>query len=138
MAVFGEHQDSITATREPYLSPDSASSTQVILLDDHDDGPLFDLWRLFAETPATPGRGGRDIVAKFIQRGRSRMLINETALIEAARRAVPHLDQQVVDFAGLASAEQLRAGRQTDLLIGVRTRGWPHAHHVLAAGGGCG
>ncbi|KFH45710.1 EGF domain-specific O-linked N-acetylglucosamine transferase-like protein [Hapsidospora chrysogenum ATCC 11550] len=36
---------------EPYLHPESGNSTQVVLLDDYDDGPFIDLWRMFAKLP---------------------------------------------------------------------------------------
>lgn len=34
-----------------FIIPEDAPNTQVIMLDDHDDGPYFDLWRLFAKKP---------------------------------------------------------------------------------------
>jgi protein O-GlcNAc transferase len=36
---------------KPYLHPESGYSTQVVLLDDYDDGPFVDLWRMFTKLP---------------------------------------------------------------------------------------
>lgn len=36
---------------EPFLSSADISSTQIVVLDDHPDGPYFDLWKLFAPLP---------------------------------------------------------------------------------------
>lgn len=33
------------------LTPEDGDNTQVVILDDKDDGPYFDLWRLFAKRP---------------------------------------------------------------------------------------
>lgn len=35
----------------PFLTPQDAENTQVVILDDAVDGPYFDLWRLFAKQP---------------------------------------------------------------------------------------
>lgn len=35
----------------PFLTPQDAENTQVVILDDAVDGPYFDLWRLFAKKP---------------------------------------------------------------------------------------
>lgn len=35
----------------PFITPEDAVNTQVVLVDDHDDGPYFDLWTLFAKKP---------------------------------------------------------------------------------------
>lgn len=35
----------------PLLNPASGNNTQIVLMDDHDDGPYIDLWRLFAKMP---------------------------------------------------------------------------------------
>lgn len=35
----------------PFLSDDDSENTQVVILDNHEDGPYFDLWRLFAKKP---------------------------------------------------------------------------------------
>jgi protein O-GlcNAc transferase len=35
----------------PLLSNDNAGNTQVVILDNREDGPYFDLWRLFARKP---------------------------------------------------------------------------------------
>lgn len=35
----------------PFLTPQDADNTQVVILDDAVDGPYFDLWRLFAKQP---------------------------------------------------------------------------------------
>ncbi|PLB48437.1 hypothetical protein P170DRAFT_456945 [Aspergillus steynii IBT 23096] len=36
---------------QPFWTPSDAKNTQVVLLDDNDDGPYIDLWSLFAEKP---------------------------------------------------------------------------------------
>ncbi|KAG8165796.1 hypothetical protein KVR01_004348 [Diaporthe batatas] len=36
---------------KPFLTPQDAEHTQVVILDDAVDGPYFDLWRLFAKKP---------------------------------------------------------------------------------------
>lgn len=40
-----------TESQKPFLSPAAASSTQVIFLDQHEDGPFVDMWSLFAKMP---------------------------------------------------------------------------------------
>ena len=169
-------------SQQPYLSPAAASSTQVIFLDEYEDGPFVDMWRLFAKMPIrrihelnssepatdiiipfsggsntlwqgdwvkldcresalvkafvsrvlrlydvpTPPRSKAEVVAKFIRRTNTRKLINETELIASAKRAVPHLNIEIVDFAGFSFAEQLKIVRETDLLIGVHGAGLTH------------
>lgn len=44
-------RDPIGLSGEPFLSAADISSTQILLLDDHPDGPYFDLWKLFAPLP---------------------------------------------------------------------------------------
>ena len=39
------------ATNEPFFSPDFRENVQVIILDNFHDGPIFDLWSLYASTP---------------------------------------------------------------------------------------
>ncbi|KOS20344.1 EGF domain-specific O-linked N-acetylglucosamine transferase [Escovopsis weberi] len=39
------------AAAPPFLAEADADSTQIVLLDDHPDGPYLDLWRLFAKLP---------------------------------------------------------------------------------------
>ena len=39
------------ATNESFFSPDFRENVQVIILDDFLDGPIFDLWSLYASTP---------------------------------------------------------------------------------------
>jgi protein O-GlcNAc transferase len=170
------------ATRVPYLSPAAASSTQVIFLDQHEDGPFVEMWKLFAKMPIrrfhelnssepatdliiplsggsntlwqadwveldcresalvksfvsrvlqlyqvpTPLRKNKEVVAKFIRRTNTRKLINETELVESARKTVPHLNIEIVDFATISFAEQLKIVRETDLLIGVHGAGLTH------------
>ncbi|EFY84844.1 DUF563 domain protein [Metarhizium acridum CQMa 102] len=169
-------------SQKPYLSPAAASSTQVIFLDEYEDGPFVDMWRLFAKMPIrrihklnnsepatdiiipfsggsntlwqgdwveldcresalvkafvsrvlhlydvpTPARRNREVVAKFVRRTNTRKLINETELIESVQKAIPHLDLEIVDFAGFSFAEQLKIVRETDLLIGVHGAGLTH------------
>ena len=38
-------------SHEPLLDPASGNRTQIVLLDDHEDGPYIELWRLFAQMP---------------------------------------------------------------------------------------
>lgn len=38
-------------TGEPFLSPDARSTTQIVLLDKHEDGPYIDMWKLFSKMP---------------------------------------------------------------------------------------
>ncbi|KND86997.1 6-hydroxy-D-nicotine oxidase [Tolypocladium ophioglossoides CBS 100239] len=40
-----------TQTGEPFVSPKAAETTQVVLLDPHNDGAFMDLWKLFAKMP---------------------------------------------------------------------------------------
>lgn len=168
--------------QKPYLSPAAASLTQVIFLDEHEDGPFVDMWRLFAKMPIrrihelnnsepatdllipfsggsntlwqgdwveldcresalvkafvsrvlhfykipTPLRKNKEIIAKFIRRTNTRKLINETELIESVKRAVPHLNLEIIDFAGFSFADQLKIVCETDLLIGVHGAGLTH------------
>ncbi|KJK74011.1 hypothetical protein H634G_10742 [Metarhizium anisopliae BRIP 53293] len=169
-------------SQQPYLSPAAAPSTQVIFLDEYEDGPFVDMWRLFAKMPIrrihelngsepvtdivipfsggsntlwqgdwvkldcresalvkafisrvlhlydvpTPPRSKTEVVAKFIRRTNTRKLINETELIASAKRAVPHLNIEIVDFGEFSFAEQLKIVRETDLLIGVHGAGLTH------------
>lgn len=39
------------ATNEPFFSPDLRENVQIIILDNFLDGPIFDLWSLYASTP---------------------------------------------------------------------------------------
>jgi protein O-GlcNAc transferase len=39
------------SSAQPFLSSKDISSTQILLLDEHPDGPYFDLWKLFAPLP---------------------------------------------------------------------------------------
>jgi EGF domain-specific O-GlcNAc transferase len=43
--------DDAANSGEPFLTPQDAENTQVIILDDAADGPYFELWHLFARKP---------------------------------------------------------------------------------------
>jgi len=38
-------------TNEPFLDRESRGNTQIVLLDQHDDGPYIELWQMFAKMP---------------------------------------------------------------------------------------
>ncbi|KJZ74281.1 hypothetical protein HIM_06287 [Hirsutella minnesotensis 3608] len=38
-------------TGKPFLSRDAADTTQLVIADDHEDGPFIDLWKYFARMP---------------------------------------------------------------------------------------
>jgi protein O-GlcNAc transferase len=162
----------------------NTSNTQVVLLDDHTDGPFFDLWSIFTNQsirrlkdlpptsfeniilplaggsnplwqtdysrdgascntstllrtfsrrvldhygiPAQP-RQGSDITVTFIDRMKTRVLLNHTEYLEDVKSSFPNVIIQEVDFETISFKEQLQVLRQTDILVGVHGAGLTHA-----------
>ncbi|KZZ87558.1 glycosyltransferase family 61 protein [Moelleriella libera RCEF 2490] len=44
-------QISVDERGEPFITPKSGATTQVVIADEHEDGPYIDLWKLFAKMP---------------------------------------------------------------------------------------
>ncbi|KAI0390054.1 hypothetical protein F5Y17DRAFT_86989 [Xylariaceae sp. FL0594] len=167
-----------------------ADDTQVVIIDDHADGPYFDLWTLFARrkpvrlTELLSGESAardlksvnlvipitgsanpfwaeddqakqcinspllnvfssrvlefygiktapfrsrdKPILLTFIKRSETRRLHGQWELIAKLRERNPRVVVQVVDFAALSFAEQLRIARETDILVGVHGAGLTH------------
>lgn len=38
-------------TGEPLMAINDTNGVQVVIVDDHEDGPYFDLWNIFAKNP---------------------------------------------------------------------------------------
>ncbi|KAL6857416.1 hypothetical protein ACO1O0_004851 [Amphichorda felina] len=38
-------------TNEPFIDKESGANAQIVILDNHEDGPYFDLWQMFAKLP---------------------------------------------------------------------------------------
>jgi protein O-GlcNAc transferase len=166
------------------LSKDDAENTQVVILDNHEDGPFFDLWRLFARKPTIrlneipkgagmenviiPLAGGsntmwqgdwephscqtspllrtflrrilsfydlngppvqtrsNNITITFVDRKKSRHLINHEAYLEELERKFEHVSVQAVDFASIPLKQQIQVAQQTDILVGVHGAGLTH------------
>ncbi|KAK4064188.1 uncharacterized protein Triagg1_9167 [Trichoderma aggressivum f. europaeum] len=171
-----------TETGNPFLSPEAGPTTQVVLLDNHEDGPFIDMWKLFSKMPirriqelneseplsdiiipfaggsnplwqgdwedivcrdstlvktfssrvlslygvATPIKENNKVIVTYIRRANTRKLINEDAHMEALRNEIPNMILNVVDFAAISFAEQLKIVRETDLLVGVHGAGLTH------------
>ncbi|OBS22464.1 hypothetical protein FPOA_08801 [Fusarium poae] len=169
-------------TKEPFITAKDGKNTQVVILDDEEDGPYFDLWKLFAKMPVRrlkdlkedepptdlilPLAGGSntlwqgdwnphdcrdaslirtfsrrvlahygvtkkkhdgDVVVTFIKRTNTRSLRNETELLDAARKTIPKMTLNEVDFATMPFKDQLETVQKTDLLAGVHGAGLTHA-----------
>ena len=172
-------------TNAPFYSISDMDNTQVMILDNYDEGPYFDLWSLFAKRPivrarnmttalttseniiiplpgasnpvwqgdwdihncdrspllttfaqrilffynltTTPASHPDDIVLTFIDRRSTRRLLNQDSHLAALRAHIPHLKVQSIDFASLSFAEQIKAVRDTDILVGVHGAGLTHA-----------
>ncbi|PHH86116.1 hypothetical protein CDD83_10693 [Cordyceps sp. RAO-2017] len=67
-----------------------------------------------------------DVVVTYISRAHTRRLVDEAEHMDALRRAIPHMQLNVVDFAALPFVDQLRLVRRTDLLVGVHGAGLTH------------
>ncbi|KAH9220726.1 DUF563 domain protein [Leptodontidium sp. 2 PMI_412] len=167
---------------EPLFDLGDEENTQIVILDDHDNGPYFDLWSLFAKRPVVrwkdvsestkveniiiPLAGGGnpywqgdweinqcerspllhtfahrvldlynikawaphegDIVLTFIDRKKTRRLIDNQSLLDELKTKVPHLKIQIIDFGSISFEQQLRTIRQTDILVGVHGAGLTH------------
>ncbi|POR32116.1 Uncharacterized protein TPAR_07686 [Tolypocladium paradoxum] len=169
-------------TGEPFIPPKAGPTTQVIVVDKHEDGPFIDLWKLFAKMPirrihelnasepvsdiiipfaggsntlwqgdwedllcrdsslvktfvpralalynvATPVGDDDEVIVTYIRRTNTRKLLDEDAHMQALRKEIPHMKLNVVDFATVPFAEQLKTVRRTDLLVGVHGAGLTH------------
>ena len=173
------------ATGLAFFSTEDIENTQVIVLDDHPDGPFYNLWSLFAKQPMIrmsgksvdilpdlgniiiPLPGGSNplwqgdwklhscdhselwhtfsqrvldfyeieseqrlddapLVLTFIDRKEKRRLIDKELYIEKLKTKFPSVEIQLVDFAPLSFAEQLKIARRTDILVGVHGAGLTH------------
>lgn len=181
--------DVLRMAKEPsinalFYSMSDVDNTQVMILDNYDEGPYFDLWSLFAKRPTVrarnmttalttseniivplPGASNPvwqgdwdihncdrspllttfaqrilsfynlatipashpDIVLTFIDRRSTRRLLDQDSHLAALRAHIPHLKVQSIDFATLSFAEQIKAVRGTDILVGVHGAGLTHA-----------
>ncbi|KAJ2981389.1 hypothetical protein NQ176_g2048 [Zarea fungicola] len=85
---------------------------------------VLDLYKIL---DADEGSTGADVAVTFVDRKGSRELVDQDAHIEALRKAVPHMQLEVVDFASMPLAEQIKVARRTDVLVGVHGAGLTHA-----------
>ncbi|KAI9730481.1 MAG: hypothetical protein M1818_008176 [Claussenomyces sp. TS43310] len=166
----------------PFFTLGDVENTQILMLDDEEEGPYFDLWTLFAKRPVVrlndmsgstkfeniivplagasnplwqgdwethtcegsnllrtfthrvlsfykidawaPHEG--DLVLTLIDRKESRRLIDCQSFLEELKAKLPHLKIQIIDFATISFAEQLRIVRETDVLVGVHGAGLTH------------
>ena len=67
-----------------------------------------------------------NVQVTWINRIEKRRLIDQDALLEAARAAIPHVDIRSVDFAAMPFCEQVQLIRDTDVLAGVHGAGLTH------------
>lgn len=70
-----------------------------------------------------PRREDQQVVLTYIDRSKSRMLLNHTELFDALQAQYPHVR---VDFAGISFAQQLEIIQHTDVLVGVHGAGMTH------------
>ncbi|KAF4628275.1 hypothetical protein G7Y89_g9874 [Cudoniella acicularis] len=168
--------------KAPFFTLGDAENTQIVILDEQDDGPYFDLWTLFAKRPVVrmknipestnveniiiplagasnptwqgdwnvhscqqsellhtfthrildfykidawaPREG--DVVVTFVDRQKSRRLVDSPKYLEELKVKIPHLKIQTIDFAKLPFVEQLKIIRETDVLVGVHGAGLTH------------
>ncbi|KYK60939.1 glycosyltransferase family 61 protein [Drechmeria coniospora] len=83
--------------------------------------------RVFAHYNATtPVKENNKVVVTYIRRTTTRKLMDEDAHMQALRDKIPHMELVVLDFAAMPFAEQVKAVRETDLLIGVHGAGLTH------------
>ncbi|KAH0591774.1 hypothetical protein MHUMG1_10473 [Metarhizium humberi] len=122
--------------QRPYLDANAASSTQVILMDNLEDGIFIDLWRHSAKMPIRRLRDldasepQTNLVIPFAGGGNplwqgdwDELDCRDSPLLKTS---IPQLDLEVVDFEHISFAQQLRIIRETDLLIGIHGAGLTH------------
>lgn len=173
-------------TGHPIFRPGDIENTRVLILDEYDEGPFFDQWKIFAKRPLMrmqnsltdlnssleniivplPGAANmlwqddwvpRDceqskllqvfaqrmlnfyhvvdeqepletpIVLTFIDRTEKRSLVNKETYISGLKASYPNIHINLVNFASLSFAEQLRTIRKTDILAGVHGAGLTHS-----------
>ncbi len=73
-----------------------------------------------------PGLPDRPLVLTFIDRTEKRSLIDKEAYINDLKPSYPDVEINLVNFASLSFAEQLRTIRKTDILAGVHGAGLTH------------
>ncbi|KAK5163044.1 uncharacterized protein LTR77_010979 [Saxophila tyrrhenica] len=168
----------------PSFTDEDARTTQLLILDDHPDGPYFDLWSLYAHKPPvrfstlpptaswysniiiplagssnpfwqaewvsyncgesvllqtfsqrllyfyqianSAPRSTRQLVLTFVDRKKSRRLLQKVEYLEALEARFPHMTIRLVDFAELDLADQIQIAHSTDILVGVHGAGLTH------------
>lgn len=73
-----------------------------------------------------PRREDKQIVLTYIDRSKTRILLNHTELFDAVQAKYPHVRVQSVDFANISFAQQLETVQRTDILVGVHGAGMTH------------
>ena len=170
----------------PLFTAEDIENTRVLILDDMEDGPFYDLWTMFAKRPITkisqiseidfgdseniiiPLAGKSNpmwqgdwkphscshsallsvfsdrvldffkvdrtvkkddspLVLTFIDRHEKRRLMGKEDYVEELRKTYPDVKVQMVNFAAIPLAEQLKVIRGTDILVGVHGAGLTHA-----------
>ena len=173
------------ATGDSFYREEDYQNTQVVIFDEHVDGPFFDQWTLFAKRPVTrinelkpgpsdtveniivplpgsanifwqdkvipdschdskllqvfsqrmlnfygvndpPGAPDRPLVLTFIDRTEKRSLVNKETYINDLKVTYPDMKINLVDFASLSFADQLKTVQSTDILVGVHGAGLTH------------
>jgi hypothetical protein len=67
-----------------------------------------------------------NITITFVDRKKSRHLINHEAYLEELERKFEHVSVQAVDFASIPLKQQIQVAQQTDILVGVHGAGLTH------------
>lgn len=73
-----------------------------------------------------PRRESPQIVLTYIDRSKTRVLLNHTEFFDAVQAKYPHVTVQSIDFANISFAEQLETVQHTDILVGVHGAGMAH------------
>lgn len=66
------------------------------------------------------------IILTFIDRSKTRVLLNHTRFFDEVQATYPHVKVQSIDFANISFAEQLEVVQHTDILVGVHGAGMAH------------
>jgi protein O-GlcNAc transferase len=71
-------------------------------------------------------RGTRPLILTVVNRTKKRRLLHQDEYIEALKKKHPSVDIQVINFAKMPLAEQIRTAHQSDILVGVHGAGLTH------------